>query len=104
MVRNGGDTVSAFEDIMKKLDPKAGYDREGALNELGGECACPDCPTYNVCAGEAGERLYCFLGRSGNCTKDELGCNCPDCPVAVRADLVNTYYCITGSESEVRLG
>lgn len=94
--------MSAFDEMVKDLDAKTREDREAAINDLRAECICPDCPTYNKCAGDAGELLYCFLGRSGECIKEELGCNCPDCPVASRAGLVNLYYCINGSEVEMR--
>jgi hypothetical protein len=94
--------MSAFDQIVKDLGTESGEDREAKLSGLKKECICPDCPTYNRCAEEAGELLYCFLGRSEKCISEELGCNCPDCPVAARAALSNLYYCINGSELDMR--
>ncbi|MDW5563716.1 MAG: DUF2769 domain-containing protein [Methanomassiliicoccus sp.] len=94
--------MSAFDRIVKELESRTGGDREAELNEFRAQCVCPDCPTYTKCAGDAGELLYCFLGRSGECITEEMGCNCPDCPLAARAELVNIYYCINGSEVEMR--
>jgi hypothetical protein len=100
MELSDGDGMSAFDEMLKKLDSMVGEDREAEINSLRAECICPDCPSYNKCAEEASELLFCFLGRGGECIKMELGCNCPDCPVAARTGLVNLYYCIYGSESE----
>lgn len=94
--------MSAFDDIIKDLDSRVGQDRDDAIDELKKECICPECPTYNKCAGDAGELLFCFLERSKECIKEQMGCNCPDCPLAGRAGLVNLYYCINGSELEMR--
>ena len=94
--------MNAFDQMVKDLDSKVGEAREVELDGLKAECICPDCPTYNLCAERAGELLYCFLGRSPECMSEELGCNCPDCPVAARAGLSELYYCIKGSETEIR--
>jgi hypothetical protein len=65
-------------------------------------CACPNCPTYNNCAQEKGELLYCIEGRSPTCITEELGCICPACPVWEKMDLKNEYFCTKGTEREQR--
>lgn len=94
--------MSAYDRMRQEIDSKRGEDREAEIDGLRAECICPDCPTYNKCAEEAGDVLYCFLGKGKGCMADELGCNCPDCPVAAQAELGNIYYCINGSETEIR--
>ncbi len=94
--------MDAFEQIVKGLESKTGEAKEAELKSLKEECICPDCPTYNLCADRTGEILYCILGRSEECISEELGCNCPDCPVAARGGLTELYYCIKGSEMEMR--
>jgi len=66
------------------------------------QCICGRCPSYDECACSLLERLYCIQGRSPECIADELGCVCPDCPVARAYGMVNQYYCTSGSEKELR--
>jgi Protein of unknown function (DUF2769) len=94
--------MDSFEKMLTDLDGKQGEAKEKEIARLKADCICPDCPTYNKCAGDRQELLYCFLGKSPQCIKDELGCVCPDCPVAAEAELVNMYYCTAGSEKEMR--
>ncbi len=65
-------------------------------------CDCPNCPTYNECAQEKGEVLYCILGASPTCITEELGCVCPACPVWEKMDLSHEYFCTKGTEKEQR--
>jgi hypothetical protein len=97
-----GEKMDSFEKMLSDLNAKQGEEKEKEIARLKGDCICADCPTYNKCAGDRQELLYCFLGKSPQCIKDELGCVCPDCPVAAEADLVNLYYCTVGSEKEMR--
>jgi hypothetical protein len=97
-----GDPMDSFEKMLKDLDMKQGEGKDKEMARLKAACICPDCPTYNKCAGDRQELLFCFLGKSAQCIKDELGCICPDCPVAAEAELVNLYYCTAGSEKEMR--
>jgi hypothetical protein len=94
--------MDSFDMMLQELNSKDEAERARMIDGLKGECICPDCPTYNRCASETKETLFCLLGRSSDCIKDEMGCICPDCPVAARADLVNLYYCTSGSETEMR--
>lgn len=94
--------MDSFEKMSQSLESKDPAAKEQEIDRLKGQCICPDCPTYNKCAGDKHELLYCFLGKSPECIKDEMGCICPDCPVAAEAELVNLYYCTIGSEKEMR--
>ncbi len=93
--------MDAFESEMQKLDSMDAAQRKLELEKLRADCICPDCPTYNKCAGDQQELLYCVEGKS-SCISEELGCICPDCPVAAQFDLVDMYYCTQGSEKEKR--
>lgn len=65
-------------------------------------CFCPRCPSYNECAKEKMERLYCAeeIGKSG-CEYKMNGCLCGGCPVHAKSELKSGYYCINGSAEEV---
>lgn len=65
-------------------------------------CMCPNCPTYNECAKEDNELLYCLLGESGTCIIKESGCICPACPVTEKMGFTDEYFCIRGTESKQR--
>ncbi|WP_019176935.1 DUF2769 domain-containing protein [Methanomassiliicoccus luminyensis] len=96
------DTMDAFEKLLKALGEMGQEEKECIFSKMKSECTCPDCPSYNQCAGDKKELLYCFHGRSPECIQEELGCVCPDCPVAAENELVNLYYCTSGSEKEMR--
>ncbi|MGD0817041.1 MAG: DUF2769 domain-containing protein [Methanomassiliicoccales archaeon] len=66
------------------------------------KCVCISCSSYNECAARKRELLFCLLGNSSDCNLDELGCICPNCPVAAELDLKNSYYCTQGSEKQMR--
>jgi hypothetical protein len=86
--------MDTFEMVLKEK----GQDQE----HLRQECICPDCPTYNDCARDAKELIYCIVGRSASCITEDLGCTCPGCPVTVELSLVYQTFCILGSEAEQR--
>ncbi|UCE96996.1 MAG: DUF2769 domain-containing protein [Candidatus Bathyarchaeota archaeon] len=65
-------------------------------------CVCGGCPSYNDCAREKKELLYCALGKSATCITDEAGCICPNCPVTEQMGLTHDYFCTKGSEREQR--
>ncbi len=86
-----------MDDFEKTLKEK-GQDTD----HLRQECICPDCPTYNDCAREAKELIYCVVGKSPSCITEDLGCICPGCPVTFELGLVHLTFCIDGSEAELR--
>lgn len=69
------------------------------------KCICGDCPSYFDCSKEGGKEEFGFcyhtIGKS-QCITEEKGCICEDCPVYGELDLENLYYCIGGSEKELK--
>ncbi len=65
-------------------------------------CICGDCPTYNDCARDNQELLYCTLSKSPMCITEEAGCICPACPITEQMGLKHEYFCTRGSEKEQR--
>ncbi len=67
-----------------------------------GNCSCPNCPSYNACAKEKTEALYCAgeVGKS-TCAYEKSGCICGACPVHEEFSLESGYYCVQGSADEV---
>ncbi len=78
------------EDMMKMVESKKKL------------CTCAECPTYNECARENEELLYCALGKSQNCITEESGCICPSCPLTEQMGLNHQFFCTRGSEKEQR--
>jgi len=66
-----------------------------------GQCACPTCPSYNVCSKEKHVGLFCAIPLEQRvCTYNENGCVCGDCPIYKNNKLETGYYCINGSADE----
>ncbi len=65
-------------------------------------CICPTCPTYNECAKDNEELLYCVSGRSITCITKESGCICPACKIAENLGLTKDYFCVYGTEKKQR--
>jgi hypothetical protein len=95
--------MDKFEELQANLAKMTPKQAEEAVNGLKKICDCPTCPTYNDCAKKAGEKLFCALGKSKNCIKSEEGCACATCPVTAQLGLNHYYYCLRGSEKEVRM-
>ena len=93
--------MDAFESEMHKLEEMDATQKKLETGRLRADCICTDCPSYNKCARDQQELLYCIEGKS-KCITEELGCICPDCPIAAALDLVNIYYCTIASEKEQR--
>lgn len=62
------------------------------------KCNCPNCPSYNQCAREKFESLYCSsdVDRS-DCNFKMAGCVCGVCSVHRENDLDSGYYCMKSS-------
>lgn len=58
-------------------------------------CVCPDCPTFDDCARDKGETLYCARTTSV-CDLKQEGCICPDCSVWADYELSDLYFCTEG--------
>lgn len=58
-------------------------------------CVCANCPSYNDCAKEKNELLFCSpeVG-PGVCEYKMNGCICGPCPIHREYNLDSGYYCI----------
>lgn len=66
------------------------------------KCVCARCPSYNECAIEANELLFCADPLKERVCKYKMNiCICDNCPVFKEAKLRARYYCIYGSASEI---
>ena len=65
-------------------------------------CFCANCPSYNDCAKQKKELLFCAdeVGKSG-CDFPMNGCMCGACPIHEQYKLRSGYYCIHGSATQV---
>jgi hypothetical protein len=93
-----------FEEFCQSLLDLSEDERSEELKLIKEECICPICPTYNECAKEAGEVLFCVLGESKECISDRIECMCTPCPFARRLNFgaMYTTYCIRGPERNQR--
>jgi hypothetical protein len=96
--------MDKFEGKIQEIMGLSESDRDNAIGEFKKSCICPTCATYNECAGEANEKLFCVTGESVKCITELKGCECPTCPLAQSLDVgvVNNTYCLRGSEMEQR--
>ncbi|MHA1410329.1 MAG: DUF2769 domain-containing protein [Candidatus Odinarchaeia archaeon] len=94
--------MDKFEETMSKMATMTPEQAKLAMQENMKLCTCPQCPSYNNCAKDNNELLYCATGKSPTCITDEAGCICPSCPVTPKMGLKNLYYCTRGSEKEIR--
>jgi hypothetical protein len=93
--------VDDFETLMKELDELSSDERSKKIKKLEGDCVCPLCPSYNDCAKEKKENIFCITGKSQGCITMEMGCLCPTCPLAqkYKIGVMYNFYCHRGSES-----
>ena len=96
--------MDKFEEKLNELEQMSDEDKNQTMEELKGECICSLCPTYNSCAENADELLFCITGKSESCIKDDMGCICPSCPIALEYGIgvVFNLYCINDSELKQR--
>jgi hypothetical protein len=73
------------------------------LTQVDATCICRDCPTY-ASLGEKDDYIsYCFRGKSKKIT-EEVGCQCPDCPVWKETKFTKQYFCTRGTEQQQKKG
>lgn len=96
--------MDKFEEKINELEELSEEDKNNAIEKMKEDCVCPICPTYNECAKNAGEKLFCVLGKSENCIDKERGCMCPTCPFARKYGIGVKYnfYCTRDTELEQR--
>lgn len=67
------------------------------------QCICGTCPSYNDCAREKNEGLFCAVSLNQRaCKYNQNGCVCGNCPVHKANKLEAGYYCIYGSADETK--
>jgi len=86
---------------MQGMQEMSVAERNAALDSARMKCICMECPTSNDCMKKKGELLFCATGKTG-CAPVKTDCICPTCPVTPLMGLKNMYYCIDGSELEIR--
>ncbi|MBM4240309.1 MAG: DUF2769 domain-containing protein [Euryarchaeota archaeon] len=96
--------MDKFEEIFNQLMEMLEEEKKEKIEELEGDCVCPICPSYNQCAKDSDEKLFCIIGKSEPCITNERGCMCPTCPLAAKFGIGVKYnfYCTRGSEIEHR--
>jgi len=102
--KKGVDVMDKFEQLIQDVSKMSPDDQNKAIEEYKASCICPTCPTWNKCAKDANEKLFCVTGKSVDCISILKGCECPVCPLAQSLGVgveLNTY-CLNGSEMEQR--
>lgn len=94
--------MDKFEEAMQMMAKMSNEERRKAIEMNKSLCICGGCPSYNECAKEKGEALYCSLGSSLICIKEASVCICTRCPLTSKMGLKNQYFCVEGSEKEQR--
>jgi len=94
--------MDKFEQAMQQMAQMTQEDMIKMVESKKKLCICDGCPTYNDCARENKELLYCALGKSQMCVTEESDCICPDCPLTEQMGLRNQFFCTRDSEKEQR--
>jgi hypothetical protein len=96
--------MDKFEQLIHDVGEMSESEQNKTIDKYKGSCICTTCPTWNKCAEEANEKLFCVTGKSINCITEPKGCMCPTCPLAKSLDVGVKYntYCLKGSEMEQR--
>jgi hypothetical protein len=96
--------MDKFEQLIQKVMEMPESDRNNTIETYKASCICPTCATYNQCAKDANEKLFCVTGKSMDCITEPKGCECPNCPLAQSLDVgvIKNTYCLRGSEMEQR--
>jgi hypothetical protein len=96
--------LDKFEQLIHDVMDMSENDQIKAIESYKDSCICHTCATYNECASDSNEKLFCITGRSMDCINEPRGCECPKCPLARSLDVgvVNNTYCLRGSELEQR--
>ncbi|MGD0817519.1 MAG: DUF2769 domain-containing protein [Methanomassiliicoccales archaeon] len=95
--------MDMFEDAMADWAKLSEADKKKLEKQRKDHCLCPTCPTYADCAKKKKELTFCFGGKS-SCITISKGCHCSGCPVKVDFGLTNIYFCLNGTEQEIRSG
>jgi hypothetical protein len=94
--------MDAFEQWLNMSWEKNAKERKQITNQKRAVCICPACPSYNRCAQENHELLYCIAGKSMLCISEDAGCTCRKCPVTEELGLIYHDFCLKGAEAAQR--
>jgi hypothetical protein len=94
--------LDKFEMMIQQLAKMTEKEKMRLVEENKKLCIGEGCPTYNDCARNRKELLFCVLGESQTCITEEVVCICPDCPVTKRMELKHQFFCTRDSENEQR--
>ncbi len=95
--------MDKFESEIADLDKMSETEKRRLDKQNKARCLCPTCPTYADCAKKKKELMFCFGGGS-SCITTSNGCHCPGCPIKVDFGLTNIYFCLNGTERDIRSG
>lgn len=98
-VEQNDDTFAA---MIRELKTQRKEERWKTYDTWKRSCCCPDCPSYNECAGGGQELLYCVLGMSIRCIREDKHCTCRECPLYSLLGLTGKDFCMKGSEAAIR--
>ena len=94
--------MDIFEQWLDDSWEKSAKERKYLVNEKRSVCCCPKCPSYDRCAQEQNELLYCITGKSMLCISEDNGCVCRNCPVMAGLGLRYQNFCLNGGEAAQR--
>jgi hypothetical protein len=94
--------MDKFEKTMELLAGASEKERSKFVFENRHLCVCHTCRTYNECAMNAKEALYCMTGESPTCIKEKKICACSRCPVHFSYGLTKYFSCLRGAEIDQR--
>ena len=94
--------MDVFEHWLDNAWLKNAHDRKEIMEAKRAACSCPACPSFNRCAGENKELIYCITGKSQLCISEDRGCTCRNCLVMQELRLKYHDFCMKGSEAAQR--
>jgi hypothetical protein len=94
--------MDAFEQWLNMSWERNAKERKQITHEKRQSCICPACSSYNRCAREHNELLYCIAGKSMLCISGNVECTCRTCPVTRELGLTYQNFCINGGEAAQR--
>jgi hypothetical protein len=94
--------MDAFEQWLNMSWEKNAKEHKQLTHEKRAVCTCPACPSYNRCARENHELLYCIAGKSMLCILEDKGCTCRKCPVTEELGLTYHDFCLKSGEAAQR--
>jgi hypothetical protein len=94
--------VDKFVEMMERMQKMSQAEIDEQMEKSRTICVCGKCPTYTACMKEKNELLYCATGKSACREVPKRGCICLTCPITRALELKHAYFCVSGSERELR--